>query len=253
MTSTTDIHDADVKTLGQKNKEHFDQVAAEVFKHPWIIRLCNKVSEELRQNIDWIGVSSKQGESRMLDYACGNGVASRALASYVSVVRGMDISSKMVEQYNMLAEAAGFAPNKMRAVHGDLMSPETTPSPELNTPEFNNFDLVVLCMALHHVEDYAGMVKKLSERLSPNGVLLVVDWVAPSESGCSEPSKFREASKGTASSKMGFTEMEIKTAFEQAGLVDWRWKWCSERTEVPEEIGGEQQGFFARGQKAGSK
>ena len=71
----------------------------------------------------------------------------------------MDISSKMVEQYNMLAEAAGFAPNKMRAVHGDLMSPETTPSPELNTPEFNNFDLVVLCMVLHHVEDYAGMVK----------------------------------------------------------------------------------------------
>ncbi|KAJ4245212.1 hypothetical protein NW762_014082 [Fusarium torreyae] len=248
MTSTTDTHNRDVKTLGEKNKEHFDRVAAEVFKYPWILRLCNEVSEELRQNIDWIGVSAKQDESRMLDYACGNGVASR-----ISVIRGIDISSKMVEQYNMLAEAAGFAPDKMRAVHGDLMNPETTPSPELNTPEFNNFDLVVLCMALHHVEDYAGMIKKLSERLSPNEVLLIVDWVAPSESGCSEPPKFREASNGTASSKMGFTEMEVKTAFEQAGMVDWRWKWCSGRTELPEEIGGEQQGFFARGQTADNK
>ncbi|RBQ68481.1 hypothetical protein FVER53590_12647 [Fusarium verticillioides] len=239
----------EAKALGEKNKEHFDQVAAEVFKHPWIQRICNQISDELRQNLDWIGIPEKPDGFKMLDYACGNGVASRALAPYVSVVRGIDISSKMVEQYTMLAEAAGFNPERMRAIHGDLMNPEASPSPELDTPEFNDFDLIVMCMALHHVQDYAAMIQRLSEKLRPGGVLLIIDLVASSESGCPEAPRSKELSNHTMS-KMGFTEMEIKTAFEKAGLSDWSWRWCSERSQVPEEIGGEQQGFFARGCKS---
>ncbi|KAF5552215.1 hypothetical protein FNAPI_7130 [Fusarium napiforme] len=237
------------KALGEKNKEHFDQVAAEVFKHPWIQRLCNQISDELRQNLDWIGIPEKPDGFKMLDYACGNGVASRALAPYVSVVRGIDISSKMVEQYNMLAEAAGFDPEKMRAIHGDLMNPEASPSAELDTPEFNDFDLIVMCMALHHVQDYAAMIQRLSEKLRPNGILLIIDLVASSESGLPEAPKAKELSNHTMS-KMGFTEKEVKTAFENAGLEGWSWRWCSERSQVPQEIGGEQQGFFARGCKS---
>ncbi|RKL21204.1 hypothetical protein BFJ68_g2473 [Fusarium oxysporum] len=185
----------------------------------------------------------------MLDYACGNGVASRALAPYVSTIRGIDISSKMVEQYNMLAELCGFSTDKMRAIHGDLMNPEASPSPELSTPEFNDFDLIAMCMALHHVQDYAAMIQKLSEKLRPGGVLLIIDLVASSESGCPEATMAKELSNHTMS-KMGFTEMEVKTAFEKAGLEGWSWRWCSERSQVPEEIGGEQQGFFARGCKS---
>ncbi|KAG5819833.1 hypothetical protein H9Q74_009243 [Fusarium xylarioides] len=239
----------EAKALGEKNKEHFDQVAAEVFKHPWIQRLCNQISDELRQNLGWIGIPEKPDQFKMLDYACGNGVASRALAPYVSIVRGIDISSKMVEKYNMLAEAAGFCTDKMRAIHGDLMNPEASPSPDLDTPEFNDFDLIVMCMALHHVQDYAAMIQKLSEKLRPGGVLLIIDLVASSESGCPEATMSKELSNHTMS-KMGFTEMEVKTAFEKAGLKDWSWRWCSERSQVPEEIGGEQQGFFARGCKS---
>ncbi|KAF4335432.1 1-aminocyclopropane-1-carboxylate synthase 1 [Fusarium beomiforme] len=245
MSDQVDIH-SEAKALGEKNKEHFDRVAAEVFKHPWIQNLCNQISDELRENLDWIGIRDKPNGVRMLDYACGNGVASRALAPYVTVVRGMDISSKMVEQYNMLAELSGFGPEKMRAIHGDLMDPEATPSLELDTPEFNNFDVITMCMALHHVEDYAGMIQKLSNKLAPGGVLLIIDLVSASESGCPEPTMAKELSNHTMS-KMGFTELEVKTAFDKAGLGGWSWKWLSKRSKVPEEIGGEQQGFFARG------
>ncbi|KAF4463077.1 hypothetical protein FALBO_10111 [Fusarium albosuccineum] len=249
MDNHTHTHNGHAHSLGEKNKEHFDQVAAEIFNNPWILRLCNEMSDELRKHFDWIGVRAKPTESRMLDYACGNGVASRALAPHVSVIRGMDISSNMVEQYNMLAEKAEFTPKKMRAVQGDLMNPEATPSPEMNTPEFNNFDLIVMCMALHHVEDYPGMIQKLSEKLGPDGVLLIVDWVDISESGCPEAPEARELSNHTMSSRMGFTELEVKTAFEKAGLEGWSWKWCSERSKVPEEIGGEQQMSLARGHR----
>ncbi|KAM0079979.1 hypothetical protein ACKRZS_007878 [Fusarium odoratissimum] len=154
----------------------------------------------------------------------------------------------MVEQYNMLAEASGFSSDKMRAVHGDIMNPEASPSPELDTPDFNDFDLIVMCMALHHVQDYAAMIQKLSEKLRPGGVLLVIDLVSSSESGCPEATMAKELSNHTMS-KMGFTETEVKTVFEKAGLEGWSWRWCSERSKVPEEIGGEQQGFFARGYK----
>ncbi|KAI3575619.1 S-adenosyl-L-methionine-dependent methyltransferase [Fusarium oxysporum f. sp. albedinis] len=246
MGDKTNIISDEAKALGEKNKEHFDQVAAEVFKHPWIQRLCNQISDELREQIDWIGIPERPEGNKMLDYACGNGVASRALAPYVSTVRGIDISSKMVEQYNMLAELSGFSTDKMRAIHGDLMNPEASPSPELSTPEFNDFDLIAMCMALHHVQDYAAMIQKLSEKLRPGGVLLIIDLVASSESGCPEAIMAKELSNHTMS-KMGFTEMEVKTAFEKAGLEGWSWRWCSERSQVPEEIGGEQQGFFARG------
>ncbi|KAH7172920.1 S-adenosyl-L-methionine-dependent methyltransferase [Fusarium sp. MPI-SDFR-AT-0072] len=242
-----DISD-EAKALGEKNKEHFDQVAAEVFKHPWIQRICSQISDELRDNISWIGIPERPDGNKMLDYACGNGVASRALAPYVSIVRGIDISSKMVEQYNMLAELSGSSTDKMRAIHGDLMNPEASPSAELNTPEFNDFDLIVMCMALHHVQEYAAMIQKLSEKLRPGGVLLIIDLVASAESGCPEAPMAKELSNQTMS-KMGFTEMEVKTAFEKAGLEGWSWRWCSERSQVPEEIGGEQQGFFARGCK----
>ena len=54
-----------------------------MFKWPWIVDLCNQITEELRQNVDWIGLGPiEAGEaadgSKMLDYAAGNGVASRA-------------------------------------------------------------------------------------------------------------------------------------------------------------------------------
>lgn len=155
----------------------------------------------------------------------------------------------MVEQYNMLAEAAGFSSDKMRAIHGDLMDPEASPSPELDTPEFNGFDLIVMCMALHHVQDYTAMIQRLSEKLRPGGVLLIIDLVASSESGCPQAPMAKDLSNHTMA-KMGFTEVEVKTAFEKAGLEGWSWRWCSERSQVPEEIGGEQQGFFARGCKS---
>ena len=158
----------------------------------------------------------------------------------------MDISSGMVAQYNQMAQSNGLAPEKMRAIQGDLLNPAATPSPELNSAEFYNFDVIVMCMALHHVEDYTTMVEKLSERLRPGGALVIVDWVAISESGCPTATKAMELSNNTMS-RMGFEEKDVKTAFKKAGLGKFSWKWCSQRSIVPEEIGGEQQLFLARG------
>lgn len=161
----------------------------------------------------------------------------------MSTVRGMDISSSMAEQYNEMALKSGYTPTKMHAVQGDIIEPESTPSPELSTPAYFNFDLIVMCLALHHIEDPDNMILQLSKRLRPGGILLIIDWVSDREG--------IDFSKLSVN-RMGFEEVEVKSAYEKAGLEDWSWKLTSTPSPVPREIVGKQQLFFARGRKGGS-
>lgn len=67
----------------------YSGVAATVFDVPWIAKLAEHVSNELRDKFDWINVS-KHGSSdntKLLDYACGNGVVSRVCAFFAHVRR----------------------------------------------------------------------------------------------------------------------------------------------------------------------
>ncbi|EXL53916.1 hypothetical protein FOCG_07036 [Fusarium oxysporum f. sp. radicis-lycopersici 26381] len=234
------------RSMGEQNKAHYNNAPPALFRWPWIIELCNQISKELRSNIDWIGIRPPSSRpTKLLDYACGDGVASRALAPFMSTVRGMDIASGMVEQYNKMALKAGYTSTKMRAVQGDLIDPELTPSPETNTPGFFDFDVVAMCMALHHIEDPENMILQLSKRLRPGGILLIIDWVA-SSAGSSAQTGNRTLG---AISRMGFQENEVKSSFDKAGLEDWAWKLTSAPSQVPREIGGEQQLFLARGKK----
>ncbi|KAH7246392.1 S-adenosyl-L-methionine-dependent methyltransferase [Fusarium tricinctum] len=238
------------RSMGEQNKSHYNRVPPGIFQWPRIIELCNQISKELRLNIDWIGIKPPASRpTKMLDYACGNGVASRALAPFMSTVRGMDISSGMADQYNAMALKAGYTPTKMQAVQGDLIDPELTPSAELDTAAFFNFDLVVMCMALHHIENYENMILQLSKRLRPGGILLIVDWVAQSDqSSLQNGMRAMDISNGNLS-RMGFAENDIKGAYEKAGLEDWSYKWTSAPSQVPGEAGGTQQLFLARGRK----
>lgn len=156
----------------------------------------------------------------------------------------------MVEQYNQCAEKEGFATEKMHAIHGDLTT-DTSSSPEFNSAEYNDFDLVIISMALHHVEDPAAMVRKLADRLANGGVLLVIDWVTAAESGCTQPD-MKSGPVSHTVSRMGFAQAEVKEWFETAGVEDWGWRWFSKRSKMPEEF-GEQQLFLARGVKKGGQ
>ncbi|KAF5571274.1 hypothetical protein FPHYL_586 [Fusarium phyllophilum] len=192
---------------------------------------------------NWIGIKPPSSRpTKLLDYACGDGVASRALAPFMSTVRGMDIASGMVEQYNKMALKAGYTSTKMRAIQADLIDPELTPSPEIDTPGFFDFDVVVMCMSLHHIEDPDNMILQLSKRLRPGGILLIIDWVASSADSSAQAGNRTLG----AISRMGFHENEVKSSYDNAGLEDWAWKLTSAPSQVPREIGGEQQLFLAR-------
>lgn len=156
----------------------------------------------------------------------------------------------MVEQYNMLAKKHGYDSSAMHAVHGDFVDARTNPSVDLNGPEFSDFDLIAMSMALHHVEDPKTLIKTLSRRLRGGGVLLIIDWVSASESGCSSAGPPAGEPVSHTVACMGFERRQLDDWFANAGLKTFGWKWFSSQSELPGEMGGLKQGFLARAMKA---
>ncbi|KAI8627065.1 S-adenosyl-L-methionine-dependent methyltransferase [Xylariaceae sp. FL1651] len=160
-------------------------------------KLNERLTRELQARLEFIGVdwaSDDEGESedendkeavkedskprrevRLLDYACGTGMMSRALAPYTTQCVGMDISENMIAAYNTGAENQGLSPKEMHAVLGDLTSP--TVSDDLSAPELFGFDIAVVGGGFHHFGDPELAAKRLVERLKPGGVLLIWDFM----------------------------------------------------------------------------
>ncbi|KAI7656273.1 structural maintenance of chromosomes 5 smc5 [Hortaea werneckii] len=134
---------------------------------PWQQKISQQVSNALRERKDWIGIdwaSSSEGankrEVKLLDYA---------LLPYVTTVKGIDLSEKMVEEYNRAASTSGIPPEQALAVVGDLCSASTDISDHFRKPEWYSFDLAVIGLGFHHFEDPGLAVQRLSERLRKGG------------------------------------------------------------------------------------
>lgn len=138
--------------------------------------MSKKIGDALSNSVQWTGVRSRsEGSSpvKLLDYACGNGMVSSALLGQFDIIRGIDISETSVASYNEMAQQSGIPVEQMHAVQGSIPPPlENT---LLATEEFFDFDLIAISMALHHIEDQAGVVSGLYERLRSGGVLVVID------------------------------------------------------------------------------
>ncbi|ORY62600.1 S-adenosyl-L-methionine-dependent methyltransferase [Pseudomassariella vexata] len=237
----------DTEKLTQYNREFFDKAAESlIFETPWIRDLVNHIIDFIRENKEWIGVFKdpncpEQG-LKMLDYACGDGAASKALISSFSVFRGIDISSGMVSQYNATGQSQGFSPQTWYAVQGNLLED----SEALKDPDLQDFDLVVISMALHHVPPQE-MVHKLAGCLRPGGTLLVIDFVKFEVSGGDLPAVH-------TMTRHGFTKQEVLDLFAGAKLQDEGHILHPEMTTVPDMMGGKQRLFLARARTAlGSK
>lgn len=196
-------------------------------------KTMEQLADEIRSRREWIGGEwiedddddddeddeegnggAERGEekntARLLDYACGTGMVSRALAPYVTQCVGIDLSTNMVHEYNSRALNQGIPPSEMQAHEGNLISPTSTPPSSFSTPEFHNFSLAVVALGFHHFDDCALAAKRLVERLKSGGVLLILDFL-PHE----HMHAHHEAAKTVR--HMGFGEGEIRKIFEEAG------------------------------------
>ncbi|KAJ5769838.1 uncharacterized protein N7511_001889 [Penicillium nucicola] len=156
----------------------------------------------------------KDGEGvSMLDYACGTGAVSLALAPFLTHITGMDTSPSMIVEYEKNAQAAHLS-EKIVGRTGDLLAPVV----EESLSDLPKFDIVAVSMALHHFEDPALGVRQLARYIKMGGVFVAIDLVVQ-ERG---PHGFGGA-EGTVSTH-GFSRADIKRIFEEAGLSNFDYK-----------------------------
>nr|CDP24484.1 Putative protein of unknown function [Podospora anserina S mat+] len=217
-----------------QNREYFNQQASSYdSKHE---KTLDKLVEEIRKRIDFIGVEWADEESsgdeeekkednrekrevrevRLLDYACGTGLVSRALAPYTTQCVGIDLSENMVATYNARAANQGLTPEEMHAHVGNLCLPTDSPSYPTQTQlfsssDFFSFDLAAICLGFHHFDDPPLAARRLVERLRPgSGVLMILDFLPHEKMDASHPAS------GTVIHH-GFSKEQIQKIFEDAG------------------------------------
>ncbi|KAH8648365.1 S-adenosyl-L-methionine-dependent methyltransferase [Xylariales sp. PMI_506] len=231
------------------NKSYFNDEAANYdAKHE---RSQRQLTESIQSRLnfigaDWLADDDEVSEKpvRLLDYACGTGMVSRALAPYTTQCVGIDISENMVKTYNKRTANQGLTKEDMYAVVGDLSVVDDPRPAVLDSAEFFDFELAAVGGGFHHFENPTLIATRLVERLRPGGVLVIWDFLTH------EADEHHNASSTVL--HHGFSEEEIRKIFTTAG---------AERNFALEDLGGgvivghgshgmKRHVFLARGEKS---
>ncbi|UNI22423.1 hypothetical protein JDV02_008314 [Purpureocillium takamizusanense] len=191
------------------NQAYFNQLAAEYDSR--FEKTVGRLEKEVRGLVDFIG--APEG-GRLLDYACGTGLLSRALGDGMSQCVGVDVSESMVELYNGKAKSQGFTPEQRAAYVGNLLDPADVSPVALSGSRFSGFDVAGVGAGFHHFDDPYLAASRLADRLRPaGGVLFILDFVAH-EADASD----REAIARGGVRHHGFGEAQMRDVFECAGV-----------------------------------
>lgn len=104
-------------------------------------------------------ISEPKGKS-ILDAACGPGKYAETLMAQGAIVRGFDISPRMV------AFAKERNPNQGEFFVHDLGNP-------LDMLADGSFDIVLCALALHYLEDWNATIREFNRVLKPKGQLVI--------------------------------------------------------------------------------
>ncbi|KAF5860185.1 hypothetical protein ETB97_001890 [Aspergillus alliaceus] len=184
------------------------------------MKMIHRVVQEKRlwASDTWTDTETGQGkEIKVLEYACGPGIVSTTLAPFATKVVGLDVAEGMVDEYNSNAREAGFA-DKMVGRKGDLLVESV--SDDLSGPDYSDFDVVFVSMALHHFEKPDLAMKRLGERLKKGGVCLIIDILPHGKHDHNAHEMHNEFAETTHTIKThGFTLEDMHKLYEAAGVA----------------------------------
>ncbi|KAJ5199515.1 hypothetical protein N7491_011279 [Penicillium cf. griseofulvum] len=162
----------------EANRKYFDNLSA-TYKERFGDSLKMLSAQTLQRrhwiNDRWTDTEAGRGQKiKLLEYACGPGVISMTLAPFVTEVIGVDISDKMVAEFNQSANTLGLA-DKVIGYKADLLT-EHAPAEAIDSA-CTNLDVLTISMALHHFEHPDRALKSLGQRLKKDGVCFIIDLV----------------------------------------------------------------------------
>lgn len=172
--------------------KHFDQAAATWDLAERRVALAQGVAAAIAAR-----VPLAPGQA-MLDFGCGTGLVTLALAPKVGRVTGADTSAGMLKTLAEKAEAQGI-PLRLLAL-------EPAGAMELGGP----YDLIVSSMTLHHVADVPVLLRLFFQQLHPGGRVALADLDE-------EDGRFHDAD--VSIHHRGFPRERIQAWLHEAGFV----------------------------------
>ncbi|MDN5053493.1 class I SAM-dependent methyltransferase [Aliarcobacter butzleri] len=136
----------------------FDERAKDWDKKQTTLDKSDACINHLKEKIDFSNIKN------ILDYGCGTGLIAFNLVEENNEVLGLDNSSGMIEEFNKKVKEKNLSNIKAKK-HNIL---------EEDLPK-NSFDLIVISMSLHHIEDIDMFFKKSFEALKNGGYICVND------------------------------------------------------------------------------
>lgn len=174
----------------------FDDRAQTWDEQPRRVQLAHDIFAALERQIplqrDWTA----------LDYGCGTGLLTLALAPRVRRVAAVDSSRGMLDVLAKKAAAAGVS--NVEPLLADFSNDPLPPGP---------CDLVASAMTLHHVADIDALLRKFFALLAPGGFLALADLDA-------EDGTFHADSAGIP--HFGFERATLARQLAAAGFADVR-------------------------------
>lgn len=137
--------------MSATNPKHFDSFASEY-------DVITGINSDFNFFLERVPSTTR----RALDVGCGTGHLAMELAKHFDEVTGIDLSASMLE---IAENARGGSNISYRQGNVDSL--------EIDGP----FDLICSSTTFHHLPDPGRTAKRLSDLLSPGGVLAIVDCV----------------------------------------------------------------------------
>lgn len=151
--------------------ERFERAAGTWDENPDRLRNAETLASAIRRRVPM------NEETTVVDYGCGTGLVSLALAPHVGRIVAIDSSPAMLAVLQGKAEERGLS--NVECVQADL---------EHDEPPAVEADVVLSTMVLHHVTDIPRVLARLAAMLRPGGVMALADLDTEDGSFHADPS-----------------------------------------------------------------
>ncbi|KAJ0273070.1 hypothetical protein CBS470a_012414 [Colletotrichum nupharicola] len=192
MTTSVEPKTTSLAELNRVFWEYALENADSFYEQNWLKVFAEQLTRFLRTQAPNLGLRPRDASDpvRLLDYACAHGGASwvcrsllppyptlantstqtQALDPFADEILGIDVAPAIVERFNKNATRLGYDSSRAHAIAGDLMTDASLPGPA-------PFDVAIISMALHHLDDPPAMLVRLAAWLKPGGVLIAVEGI----------------------------------------------------------------------------
>lgn len=199
--------------------------AAPVYERFWAAQLL-PAQERLLE------VADLQPGERVLDVACGTGLATFPAADRVGpsgVVVGTDISAQMIADATALAEARGISNTRFVRTDAEALKLGDDEAP---------FDAAICALGLMYVPDPVDAIRRMAERVRPGGRVVAAVWGHRSNCGWAEIFPIVDSRVESDVCPLFFglgTGNALALGFSQVGLGDIREDRLSVALEYPDD------------------